>query len=88
MVEGTSTELVVLQRDIEMTRQEIAAAVEDLEVAAKRLASKEHWKGVGHDVYRARPWVFLGISAALGFYLGTKVWPRIPAPIGPEDEEA
>ena len=83
MVEGTSTELVVLQRDIEMTRQEVAAAVMDLEVAAKRLASSEHWKGVAFDTYRQRPYVFLALAAGLGFYLGTKVWPRVPEPVGP-----
>ncbi len=76
MAEGTSTELVVLQRDIEMTRQEIAAAVEDLEIAASRLTSREHWQGVGMNIYRHRPWIFLGASAALGYWLGTKVWPR------------
>lgn len=83
MAEATSTELVVLQRDIEMTRQEIAAAVEDLEVAAKRLTSKDHWKGVAFDTYRARPWAFLALSAGLGFYLGTKIWPMVPEPVGP-----
>lgn len=83
MAEGTSTELVVLQRDIEMTRQEIAAAVEDLEVAAKRLASSDHWKAVAHQTYRDRPTLFLGLAAGLGFYLGTKIWPRLPEPVGP-----
>ena len=83
MVEGNSTELVVLQRDIEMTRQEIAAAVMDLEVAAKRLASSDHWKGVAKTTYQQRPWVFLALAAGLGFYVGARVWPMLPEPVGP-----
>ena len=88
MAEGTSTELIVLQRDIEMTRHEIAAAVEDLEIAARRLASSRHWKGVARRTYQERPWVFLAAAAACGFLLGRRVWPMFPAPVGPADPAA
>ena len=52
-------------------------------VAATRLASSDHWKAVAHQTYRERPYLFLGLAAGLGFYLGTKIWPRLPEPVGP-----
>ena len=71
MAEGTSsTELSHLQREIERSRRDVAEALVDLEAAARKLTTKEHWLSVAHRVYRDRPWVFIGAAAVLGYRLG------------------
>ena len=79
MAEATP-ELSVLQRQIEATRQELASAIGDLELAAKDFVTPGHWRRVGARAWRRSPLLTLGAAFALGYWLERKLT-RAPAAI-------
>ena len=69
--------LLSIQREIEASRREIAEAVADLEVAARRLTTADHWKTVGKNVFEQRPVLVLGVAFGLGCLAGAMMRPAI-----------
>jgi hypothetical protein len=67
--------LIAIQRDIQSTRDEIAAAMVDLENAAKSLVTADHWKRAAHRSFAQRPGVWLAAAFGLGFWLGSRKKP-------------
>lgn len=69
---GKGRSLRAIQRDIELSRNEVAAAFNDLEAAAKELVTVDHWKGVVRMAYVRRPMAFLAVAFGVGFIAGRR----------------
>lgn len=70
--DGPGRSLRMIQRDIEMSRNEIAAAFGELEAAAKELVTVEHWKGVAKTAFARKPVAFLAVAFGIGFIAGRR----------------
>lgn len=71
--EETGRSLRAIQRDIEMSRNEVAAAFNELEAAAKELVTVDHWKNVVRVAYMRKPMAFLAVAFGVGFVAGRKI---------------
>lgn len=60
------------QREIDRARDDLEVALGDLEVAARRLGTRAHWKGVASRAFRRRPVPFLAAAALAGFWVGRR----------------
>jgi hypothetical protein len=67
---GPSQALTVHQRGIESSRQQIAAALADLEIATRELATPRHWIRAAGGVFRRHPIPVLAGAFALGWWIG------------------
>lgn len=72
------SELIAIQRDLEASRAEIAAAMADLERAAKSVVTTDHWKRVAERSYERRPALWLAAAFGLGYWIGSKVFAPKP----------
>lgn len=70
MAGGPSQALTVHQREIESSRQQIASALADLEIATRELATPRHWIRAAGGVFRRHPLPVLAGAFALGWWIG------------------
>ena len=70
--DGSGRSLRMIQRDIELSRSEVAAAFGDLDAAAKELVTVDHWKGVAKMAFARKPVAFLAVAFGIGFIAGRR----------------
>lgn len=59
-----------IHREIDRARDDLEVALGDLEVAARRFATVDHWKAAAGRAFRRRPGTFLAAAALAGFWMG------------------
>lgn len=69
-VERTGNPVTAIHREIEKARGDFDDAIGDLEIAARRLATAEHWKTAANNAFRKRPFTILAVAALTGMWLG------------------
>lgn len=59
-----------IHREIERARGDLDEALGDLEVAARRLTTVEHWKNAAAGAVRKRPVTIVAAAFVAGLWLG------------------
>lgn len=66
------TGLSVIQREIDRARDDLEAALGDLQLAAKELTTVRHWRLVAQRAFRKRPGLVLLAAGFVGYRLGRR----------------
>ena len=59
-----------IHQEIDKARGDLDVALGDLEIAARRLATTEHWKNAAASFVRKRPVTVVSAAFVLGLFLG------------------
>lgn len=88
--------LETIEEDLERARTEVALAVDEVETAARRLATTDYWKSVALRSAQRRPLTVVAGAFVGGWLLGRLLTPRsrvservlvLPVPAGDDLDE-